>query len=84
MQLVLDPAGGFDPNYALYKSSKYTSFAAPVVLASGVEARLIEAEAALAAEGIPYEGKFPRPDGAYQIFISDPDGYSIEFCQVAS
>ena len=42
------------------------------------------AEAALAAEGIPYEGKFPRPDGAYQIFISDPDGYSIEFCQVAS
>jgi len=49
VQFVLDPAGGFDPNYALYKSLKYTAFSAPVVLASGVEARLIEAEAALAA-----------------------------------
>jgi len=38
---------GFDDNYALYKTLKYRSYGAPVVLASGVEARLIEAEAAL-------------------------------------
>lgn len=49
VQFVQDPAGGFDPNYPLYKSLKYTDFDSPVVLASGVEARLIEAEAALAA-----------------------------------
>ena len=38
---------GFDDNYALYKTLKYRSYGAPVVLASGVEARLIEAESAL-------------------------------------
>ncbi|MGH7476391.1 MAG: hypothetical protein ACRELD_08880 [Longimicrobiales bacterium] len=40
---------GFDQAYALFKSLKYTDFTDPVVLASGVEARLIEAEAALQA-----------------------------------
>lgn len=49
VQFVQDPAGGFDPNFELFKSLKYTDFVSPVVLASGVEARLIEAEAALAA-----------------------------------
>jgi hypothetical protein len=46
---IQDPAqpNGFDPTYPLYKIKKYNSFGAPVVLASGVEARLIEAEAAL-------------------------------------
>lgn len=27
---------------------------------------------------IPFEGPKPRPDGALQIFIQDPDGYTIE------
>lgn len=46
-----DPAQpqGFDEAYPLYKIRRYNSFGAPVVLASGVEARLIEAEAALQA-----------------------------------
>ena len=39
--------GGFDATIPLYKSDKYNDYSDPVVLASGVEARLIEAEAAL-------------------------------------
>jgi lactoylglutathione lyase len=37
-----------------------------------------EAEAFLKKKGIPYSGPKFRPDGALQIFIQDPDGYSIE------
>jgi hypothetical protein len=40
---------GFDGTNPLFRSLKYDSFSDPVVLASGVEARLIEAEAALQA-----------------------------------
>lgn len=40
---------GFDANYQLYVSNKYNDYSDPTVLASGVEARLIEAEAALQA-----------------------------------
>jgi hypothetical protein len=46
---VEDPDGGFDPQYRHFLSLKYTAQGSPVVLASGVEARLIEAEAALQA-----------------------------------
>lgn len=46
-----DDETGFDEGIPLYKSLKYRSFDAPVVLASGVEARLIEAEAALPVNG---------------------------------
>jgi hypothetical protein len=48
---IRDPAqpNGFDAAYPLYKIRKYNAFTSPVVLASGVEARLIEAEAALQA-----------------------------------
>ncbi len=48
---IRDPAqpDGFDASYPLYKLRKYNGFGASVVLASGVEARLIEAEAALQA-----------------------------------
>jgi len=53
-----------------------THFALGVASIAAVEAQLAE-------QGIPYEGKFVRPDGASQIFISDPDGYVIEFCQAA-
>lgn len=40
-----DPAGGFTPTIPLYRSLKYDDYDSPIVLASGVEARLIEAEA---------------------------------------
>lgn len=46
-----DPAGGFDDKYELYVSLAHPYYDAPVVLASGVEARLIEAEAAFHAGG---------------------------------
>lgn len=47
-----DDPDGFDPAYPLFKSLRYTGFEDPVVLASGVEARLVEAEAALEAGDI--------------------------------
>lgn len=40
---------GFDAAYELYKSKRHYAYSAPVPLATGVEARLIEAEAKLAA-----------------------------------
>jgi hypothetical protein len=46
---VQDPRGGFDNSIALYIDLRYPSFNADVVLADGIEARLIEAEAALRA-----------------------------------
>ncbi|MDT8342041.1 MAG: hypothetical protein RQ751_11060 [Longimicrobiales bacterium] len=49
VQWFEDPAGGFDAQFQLFVSEKYSGFAAPVALATGVEARLIEAEAALNA-----------------------------------
>ena len=42
-----DPRGGFDNSIALYIDNRYPSFASDLVLADGIEARLIEAEAAL-------------------------------------
>jgi lactoylglutathione lyase len=37
-----------------------------------------DAEELLKKKEIPYLGPKPRPDGATQLFIKDPDGYSIE------
>ncbi|MCP4849305.1 MAG: glyoxalase [Verrucomicrobiaceae bacterium] len=39
------------------------------------------AEAFLAQRGIEHTPRQTRPDGAFQIYIEDPDGYWIEFCQ---
>lgn len=44
-----DPANGFDNAVPLFVSDRYPSFTSDVVLADGIEARLIEAEAALRA-----------------------------------
>ncbi len=44
-----DPIGGFDKSIALFIDERYIDFGAPLPLADGVEARLIEAEAALQA-----------------------------------
>ncbi len=44
---------GFDANFPLYKSGRHYGFNAPLPLATGVEARLIEAEARLSAADGP-------------------------------
>lgn len=31
----------------------------------------------------PFQGPVTRPDGARQIFLSDPDGHVIELCQAS-
>jgi hypothetical protein len=57
--IVLDPAGtGFDGATPLYDNLRYGSRAAPITLATGVEARLIEAEAALQAGDTANGGGF--------------------------
>lgn len=48
---VEDPSGGFDPVFRLFLAMKYPYRTSNVVLASGIEARLIEAEAALNTGG---------------------------------
>jgi lactoylglutathione lyase len=37
----------------------------------------------LRQRGIEYTGPKPRPDGAHQVFLSDPDGHVIELCTAA-
>ena len=37
-------------------------------------------EAHLIAQGVAYEPRRTRPDGAYQVFLADPDGHHIELC----
>lgn len=44
---VEDPAGGFDATIPLFINMRYPDFGSDVPLADGIEARLIEAEAAL-------------------------------------
>ncbi len=46
-----DLAGGFDPQFRLFIQLKYPYRDSDVILASGIEARLIEAEAALESGG---------------------------------
>lgn len=48
---VEDPSGGFDPAFRLFIAQKYPNRTSNVVLASGIEARLIEAEAAFNTSG---------------------------------
>lgn len=48
--------------------------------AIGVES-IEEAEAFLTERGLSHTPRQTRPDGAFQIYVEDPDGYWIEFCQ---
>lgn len=41
-----------------------------------------DAEVQLKNKGIAYLGPKPRPDGAIQLFIQDPDGYYIELFEL--
>lgn len=41
-----------------------------------------EAEEMLRARGVPFQGPWQRPDGAWQIFLADPDGHYIELCEL--
>ncbi len=43
-----------------------------------------EAEAALKAGGVAHRSPKQRPDGAYQIFLKDPDGHVIELCDLST
>jgi lactoylglutathione lyase len=43
---------------------------------------LREWEAHLRAQHAEFLGPMPRPDGATQIFLTDPDGHVIELCQL--
>ena len=36
----------------------------------------------LAEQDIEHRGPAPRPDGAKQIFLRDPDGHVVELCQL--
>jgi len=35
----------------------------------------------LREQGVAFRGPAPRPDGAMQIFLEDPDGHTVELCQ---
>jgi catechol 2,3-dioxygenase-like lactoylglutathione lyase family enzyme len=41
-----------------------------------------DAEAELEAKGAAFRPAKQRPDGAWQIFLKDPDGHVIELCQL--
>jgi catechol 2,3-dioxygenase-like lactoylglutathione lyase family enzyme len=46
-----------------------------------MQVRDIEATAKyLRGKGVGFRGPAPRPDGALQIFLEDPDGHLVEFC----
>ena len=40
------------------------------------------AEESLQRAAVEYRPKRERPDGAWQIFLKDPDGYFIELCEL--
>jgi catechol 2,3-dioxygenase-like lactoylglutathione lyase family enzyme len=42
------------------------------------------AEANLQAQGIEIFGPKQRPDGAWQIFLQDPDGHVVELCDLST
>ncbi len=74
--IALDPAGtGFDGSTPLYDNLRYGARTSSITLATGVEARLIEAEAALAAHDTLAAGGFytalnnPRANAADRAYF---------------
>jgi len=45
---------------------------------------IASAEDHLKRFGQPYTGPKRRPDGAWQIFLVDPDGHCVELCELGS
>ena len=43
---------------------------------------IYEAEEWLTSAKVAFDPKKQRPDGAWQIFLKDPDGYFIEICEL--
>ena len=43
-----------------------------------------EWEACFKELGVEYLPRRTRPDGAFQIYVSDPDGHTIELCMMGS
>jgi catechol 2,3-dioxygenase-like lactoylglutathione lyase family enzyme len=41
-----------------------------------------DAEATLRTKKVDYQSPKQRPDGVWQIFLQDPDGYYIEICEL--
>lgn len=41
-------------------------------------------EQRLSSLGVAFDGPKQRPDGAMQIFFSDPDGHVVELCEIHS
>lgn len=45
---------------------------------------IAEAESVLKSKNANYQPPKQRPDGVWQIFLQDPDGYYIEICEIKS
>ncbi|MDX2190216.1 MAG: VOC family protein [Bacteroidota bacterium] len=60
-------------DYEVQSSSRKTHFALKV-------ASINESEQFLVKKKVTFRAPKQRPDGLYQIFVVDPDGYWIELC----
>ena len=43
---------------------------------------IAQAESILRERGVTCDGPRQRPDGAWQIFVTDPDGHYVELCEL--
>lgn len=62
-------------NYEVKSASRGTHFAIEVHSIKSIEQFL-------SSKSIVFKGPKTRPDGVWQIFISDPDGHVIEFTEL--
>ncbi|MDH3583631.1 MAG: VOC family protein [Phycisphaerae bacterium] len=62
-------------NQAVHSHNRGTHFALQV-------RSIREAETQLQAAGAEYRPAKKRPDGAWQVFLADPDGHVIELCDL--
>lgn len=64
-----------DRTHAVYSHHRGNHFALKV-------ASIADTEAYLRAKGIVFMGPKQRPDGMWQIFLTDPDGYVLELTEL--